>query len=139
MADTNCDSAGGYVLSDYIPLPNPFYTTGVQNIEKRYSAGGGSATHQPAVATKLGSHDDQSGNVEEGKGIGTPYFRENYSEQKPDVSGILADAEDARGFSVGGWISGLVVEERGCFVLYLLEYYADDLSTIAELVRQDVE
>lgn len=74
------------MLFNYTPLPNPFYTSGVQNIEKRYSSGGGSASHTPGTATKLGSTENQTGNVEKAKGIGTPYYQENVGEQKPDVS-----------------------------------------------------
>jgi len=61
----------------------------VQNIEKRYSSGGGAKNHLPATATKLGNHDAVDGNTEKSKGIGTPYYKEKYGEQKPDVSGMI--------------------------------------------------
>lgn len=71
---------------NYSPLPNPFYTPGVQNIEKRYSSGGGAANHTPGAATKRGDTSQQIGNTETAKGVGTPYYKEKYNEQKPDVS-----------------------------------------------------
>lgn len=47
---------------------NPLRTPGVQNIEKAYSNGGGTATHQPAYGgTKLG---DNSQHLREGGASG---------------------------------------------------------------------
>lgn len=36
-------------------FPNPYKTQGVQNIEDRFSAGGGHPTHTPGFATKRGT------------------------------------------------------------------------------------
>lgn len=36
-------------------FPNPYKTQGAQNIEDRFSAGGGHPTHTPGTATKLGA------------------------------------------------------------------------------------
>ena len=73
----------------YTGLPNPFRTTGVENIEKRYSSGGGSKNHLPATATKRGDHDHVEGNTETAKGIGSPHHQEHFGGQKPDVSGFF--------------------------------------------------
>lgn len=70
-------------------LPNPFHTSGVQNIEKRYSAGGGSKNHQTGIATGRGDHDAVVGNQETAKGIGSPHHEEHIQPQKPDVSAPL--------------------------------------------------
>ena len=35
-------------------FPNPYKTQGVQNIEDRYTAGGGQPNHQPGTATARG-------------------------------------------------------------------------------------
>ena len=80
---------GTYALSHYINLPNPFYTPGVQNIEKRYSSGGGSKNHIPGAATKLGSYEDVEPNTETSKGIGSPHYQEKIAGQKPDVCGFV--------------------------------------------------
>jgi hypothetical protein len=37
-------------------FPNPHKTSGVQNIEERYTAGGGAPNHQPATATARGEY-----------------------------------------------------------------------------------
>lgn len=60
--------AGGVVgLSYYLYMrrywfPNPeqeaaMKTPGVQNIEARYTAGGGSPNHQPGIGTRTGTFD----------------------------------------------------------------------------------
>lgn len=75
----------GYGVAEGI-LPNPLQTTGVQNIERRYSSGGGSKNHLPGAATKRGHPDSVEGNTETAKGIGSPHHEANYQGQKPDVS-----------------------------------------------------
>ncbi len=67
-------------------MPNPFRTSGVENIEKRYSSGGGSKNHLPATATKRGDHDAVVGNTEKAKGIGSPQYEDTIQGQKPEVS-----------------------------------------------------
>ena len=67
-------------------LPNPFRTYGVQNIEKRYSSGGGSTNHQTGISSARGNPEAVIGNQEKAKGIGSPDHEENYQPQKPDVS-----------------------------------------------------
>ncbi|KAM0802772.1 hypothetical protein BDR22DRAFT_842267 [Usnea florida] len=69
-------------------LPNPFRTTGVENIEKRYSSGGGAKNHLPATSTKRGDHDAVEGNTETAKGIGSPHHEEHVQGQKADPSGF---------------------------------------------------
>ena len=76
---------GALVFSDY--LPNPMRTSGVENIEKRYSAGGASPTHTPAAATPRGKIDQVTGNVEKSKGIGTPYYEQHVGDQKKQAGG----------------------------------------------------
>ena len=80
---------GAWALVQTETLPNPFYTPGVQNIEKRYSALGGAKNHQPAVATKKGDSEDVMGRQETHKGMGTPFHKEKYEEQKGDVSQVF--------------------------------------------------
>ncbi|KAL2057277.1 hypothetical protein ABVK25_002330 [Lepraria finkii] len=77
---------GGYVLVQTGTLPNPFYTNGVQNIEKRYSSGGASPNKTPAAATKRGHPDQVTSNTDTTKGVGTPHYEETFGEQKPDPS-----------------------------------------------------
>lgn len=77
----------GYGVAEGI-LPNPLQTTGVQNIERRYSSGGGSKNHLPGAATKRGHPDSVEGNTETAKGIGSPHHEANYQGQKPDPSGF---------------------------------------------------
>ncbi|CAF9924808.1 MAG: hypothetical protein ALECFALPRED_002837 [Alectoria fallacina] len=69
-------------------LPNPFRSTGVENIEKRYSSGGGSKNHLPGAATKRGDPDSVVGNTETAKGIGSPHHEAHIQGQKPDPSGF---------------------------------------------------
>ncbi|KAI4206231.1 MAG: hypothetical protein LQ346_001202 [Caloplaca aetnensis] len=70
-----------YLLSPYTPK---FRSYGVQNIEKRYTAGGGAPNHTPGQATKLGSYSDVTGNQLDHKGMGTPHHQEKIGEQKPE-------------------------------------------------------
>ena len=69
---------------------NPFAavlkTPGVQNIENRYSSGGGSKDHLPGAATPLGKSDQVAGNVKSPSGIGSEHYQERIAGQKPDVS-----------------------------------------------------
>ena len=76
---------GALVFSDY--LPNPMRTTGVANIEKRYSSGGASPSHTPGSATPRGKIDQVTGNQEKSKGIGTPHYEENIGDQKKQAGG----------------------------------------------------
>jgi hypothetical protein len=46
---------GYYLYMRQYWFPNPYKTQGVQNIEDRFSAGGGHPTHTPATATKRGT------------------------------------------------------------------------------------
>jgi len=45
---------GYYLYMRQYWFPNPYKTQGVQNIEDRFSAGGGSPTHTPAGGSKRG-------------------------------------------------------------------------------------
>ena len=63
----------------------------MQNIEKRYSSGGGAKNHLPAVSTPRGNPEDVEGRTETNKGIGTPHYKEKIEGQKPDVSGHFLD------------------------------------------------
>ena len=60
-------------------------TTGVENIERRYTAGGASPTQTPGVATKLGNQEDVVGNQSNSTGVGTENFKENISNQRTDA------------------------------------------------------
>ncbi|KAL8723673.1 MAG: hypothetical protein Q9225_000116 [Loekoesia sp. 1 TL-2023] len=64
--------------------PQLFRSYGVQNIEKRYSAGGGSLNHTPGQASKLGDYSVVEGNQLDHKGMGTPRHQERIGEQKPE-------------------------------------------------------
>lgn len=66
--------------------PKAFRSWGVQNIEKRYSAGGGSTNHTPGQATKLGDHDSVEGNMLTHTGMGSPHHQEKIGEQHPEGS-----------------------------------------------------
>ncbi|MCJ1408586.1 hypothetical protein MMC19_002661 [Ptychographa xylographoides] len=66
------------------PVSNILRTPGVENIEKRYSAGGGSKNHLPGAATPLGNHDAVDGNVQKHQGVGSEKFLNSISDQKPD-------------------------------------------------------
>ncbi|KAF6227223.1 hypothetical protein HO133_008665 [Letharia lupina] len=81
----------GYGVAEGI-LPNPLQTSGVQNIEQRYSSGGGSKNHLPGAATKRGHPDSVEGNTETAKGIGSPHHEANYQEQKPDTYRLMMQA-----------------------------------------------
>ncbi|KAL8874672.1 MAG: hypothetical protein Q9174_000012 [Haloplaca sp. 1 TL-2023] len=72
-----------FFFSPYSPAL--FRSPGVQNIEKRYSAGGGSKNHLPATGTKTGDHDSVAPARQEGnKGMGSPYHQEKIGEQHPE-------------------------------------------------------
>ena len=46
---------GYYLYMRQYWFPNPYKTQGVQNIEDRFSAGGGHPTHTPAGGTQRGT------------------------------------------------------------------------------------
>jgi hypothetical protein len=51
---------GYYLYMRQYWFPNPYKTQGVENIENRFSSGGGHPTHAPAQASQRGTSD--SGN-----------------------------------------------------------------------------
>ncbi|KAI4148559.1 MAG: hypothetical protein L6R39_002747 [Caloplaca ligustica] len=61
-----------------------FRSYGVQNIERRFSAGGGSPSHTPGAATKLGDMSNVTSGQEKSTGRGTPYHQEKFGEQRPE-------------------------------------------------------
>lgn len=69
-----------------------FRSYGVQNIERRFSAGGGSPSHTPGAATKLGDMSNVTSGQEKSTGRGTPYHQEKFGEQRPEVSWKGRDA-----------------------------------------------
>lgn len=46
---------GYYLFMRQYWFPNPYKTQGVQNIEDRFSSGGGHPTHTPGTATQRGT------------------------------------------------------------------------------------
>ncbi|KAF1920031.1 hypothetical protein BDU57DRAFT_508109 [Ampelomyces quisqualis] len=85
--------AGGVVgFSYYLYMrqywfPNPYKTQGVQNIEDRFSAGGGHPTHTPAGGTKRGTSsatNNESRTQDGHKGPDSEHFKANISEQQSD-------------------------------------------------------
>ncbi|KAG9206352.1 hypothetical protein G6514_005079 [Epicoccum nigrum] len=77
---------GYYLYMRQYWFPNPYKTQGVQNIEDRYSAGGGHPTHTPAVASKLGNSTDNESRKEGGsnKGPDSDHFKKNHSSQQSE-------------------------------------------------------
>ena len=67
------------------PISSILKTPGVQNIEHRYSSGGGSKDHLPGAATPRGNPDNVEGNTVKHQGVGSTAFSENISSQKPNV------------------------------------------------------
>ncbi|MCJ1384840.1 hypothetical protein MMC17_007958 [Xylographa soralifera] len=70
------------------PISSVLKTPGVQNIEHRYSSGGGSKDHLPGAATPRGNPDNVEGNTVKHQGVGSSAFGEHISSQKPDPSGF---------------------------------------------------
>nr|OQO24552.1 hypothetical protein B0A51_06801 [Rachicladosporium sp. CCFEE 5018] len=62
--------------------PNAFETPGVKNIGDRYSAGGGTKTHLPGVATPRGNAEAVTSNQETMNGVGTPAFEAKHGDLK---------------------------------------------------------
>ncbi|KAI4613755.1 uncharacterized protein J4E88_006732 [Alternaria novae-zelandiae] len=78
---------GYYLFMRQYWFPNPYKTQGVQNIEDRFSAGGGHPTHTPAGGTQRGTgsasanegrHDGPS------KGPDSEHFKKNISDQQSE-------------------------------------------------------
>ena len=63
-------------------------TPGVQNIENRYSSGGGKKSHLPGAATPRGSSEKQDADTQKEQGLGSQGFEERVGEQRPNVSGL---------------------------------------------------
>merc|ERR1711879_573687 len=77
------------------PAGNVFETPGVRNIGARYSAGGGSTTHVPGVATKRGDPESNTSPNETPTGVDTPFFQDRQAEQKVGTPGKLGAAYHA--------------------------------------------
>ncbi|EAT88995.1 hypothetical protein SNOG_03790 [Parastagonospora nodorum SN15] len=83
-------AGGGVGFAYYLYMrqywfPNPYKTQGVQNIEDRFSAGGGHPTHTPGYATKRGSSTDNESRTQDGhKGPDSEHFKENISSQQSE-------------------------------------------------------
>ncbi|RMY67684.1 hypothetical protein D0863_07624 [Hortaea werneckii] len=81
------------------PAGNVFETPGVRNIGARYSAGGGSTTHVPGVATKrgvgVGDPESNTSPNETPTGVDTPFFQDRQAEQKVGTPGKLGSAYHA--------------------------------------------
>ena len=60
---------GYYLFMRQYWFPNPYKTQGVQNIEDRFSSGGGSPTHTPAAGSQrgTGTFDPQTKHLEVGE------------------------------------------------------------------------
>jgi len=65
---------------------NPLRTPAVSNIEKRFSSGGGTPDHTPAIASPRGRPNQVQGKQEGDTGINTPHYAEKIGEQTPQVS-----------------------------------------------------
>jgi hypothetical protein len=85
--------AGGAVGLAYYAVmrqywfPNPYKTREVQNIEDRFSAGGGSTHHTPGAGTMRGDASNiESRQMGEEKGPQSDYHKKNISEQQSEVS-----------------------------------------------------
>ncbi|KAI9880400.1 MAG: hypothetical protein M1830_003440 [Pleopsidium flavum] len=82
---------GGLAVFQYTglnPISRIFRTPGVENIENRFSSGGGTKTHIPGAATRRGDSENVSSGAQKDQGIGSDKFREKVGEQKPDGSGF---------------------------------------------------
>ncbi|OQO07450.1 hypothetical protein B0A48_07147 [Cryoendolithus antarcticus] len=64
------------------PNANAFQTPGVTNIGDRFSAGGGSNTHTPGVATPRGNAAATTSNQETMNGVGTSAFEAKHGDMK---------------------------------------------------------
>lgn len=64
----------------------------MQNIENRFSAGGGTKTHVPGAATKRGDSDQVESRAKGGgnQGIGSDKFREEVGGQHGAVSFLFS-------------------------------------------------
>ncbi|EMD62090.1 hypothetical protein GGP41_002432 [Bipolaris sorokiniana] len=78
---------GYYLYMRQYWFPNPYKTQGVQNIEDRFSAGGASPTHTPAVASQRGTGSSTANEGRHGgpsKGPDSEYFKGNISSQQSE-------------------------------------------------------
>ncbi|EUC38702.1 hypothetical protein COCCADRAFT_82463 [Bipolaris zeicola 26-R-13] len=78
---------GYYLYMRQYWFPNPYKTQGVQNIEDRFSSGGASPTHTPAVASQRGTGSSMANDGRHGgpsKGPDSEYFKANISSQQSE-------------------------------------------------------
>jgi hypothetical protein len=106
---------GYYLFMRQYWFPNPYKTQGVQNIEDRFSSGGGHPTHTPAGGSQRGTSTMSSpvlktwkylerslltlsvgsATANEGrhdgpsKGPDSEHFKKNISDQQSEVRGLL--------------------------------------------------
>lgn len=74
---------------------NPFRTPAVKQIEQRYSAAGGTATHMPGVATPRGNESNISSPANQPSGPSSSGFKDNVSDQRKDTSTVTAKFREA--------------------------------------------
>ncbi|KAF2644145.1 hypothetical protein P280DRAFT_466822 [Massarina eburnea CBS 473.64] len=72
-----------YIFMRQYWFPNPYKTREVQNIEDRFTAGGGSPHHTPGAGTLRGdSQNVDSRQMGEGKGPQSEFHKNNISSQQ---------------------------------------------------------
>ena len=72
-------------FSNETPNSNVFETPAVQNVGDRFSAGGGTQTHTPAIASPKNAKDTSTPHQQ--KGVGTVEFDEKHMSQRPGEPG----------------------------------------------------
>ncbi|KAF1987689.1 hypothetical protein K402DRAFT_392493 [Aulographum hederae CBS 113979] len=77
-------AAGAVGAVVYMVPGNIFHTPATKSVGERWSKGGGSDTHTPAMATPLGSAEQTTprSNIK-AKGPGTPHFENSHGDQIP--------------------------------------------------------
>ncbi|KAK8168138.1 hypothetical protein BKA80DRAFT_266151 [Phyllosticta citrichinensis] len=74
-----------------IPAMNGiFHTPATKQVAEAFSAGGGTHTHTPAVATPRGKRNEIHQHREGEGGLGSKHFHENFAAQRPDPPNPIA-------------------------------------------------
>jgi len=75
-------------------------SSGVKNIEQRFSSGGATDTHTPGAATRRGTSEDQLQPQKNPTGIDTAHFAENQASQRPGEPGPFDKAWNKSNYGV---------------------------------------
>jgi hypothetical protein len=90
------------------PLGSIFKTPGVDNVEKAFIRGGGTATHTPGSDTNTSSAEQVAPRQEKVQGIGSEQYQDKISDQRQEVRVVKDGKSVANTSSQMSWEKPLI-------------------------------